>query len=99
MKTLLTSLLLLLTSCTALQQDAAKEELKVIGIQIAEAASKAAAETALQAAEAELAKIEASPLPVNPITALARTAAIDQARQLVVKARAKVADFHFTSIK
>lgn len=88
-----------LTACDNLQREAAKDTLKIVGIQIAEAATKAAAETALQAAEAELAKIEASPLPINPITALVRTAAINQARKLVEDARRKAADIRFTDRK
>jgi hypothetical protein len=100
MKTLLTSILLiLLTSCTAMQQDAAKEELKVIGIQVAEAASKAAAEVALQTAEKKLVELEKSPVPENPLAAMARTVAIQKAWDIVAQARLKVADFHFTSIK
>ena len=99
MKTILASLILLITSCTALQQDAAKAELKIIGIQIAEAASKAAAEVALQTAEKKLIELEKSPVPENPLAAMARTVAIQKAWDLVAQARLKVADFHFTSRK
>jgi len=85
--------------CSALQQDAAKEELKVIGIQIAEAASKAAAEVALQTAEKKLIELEKSPVPENPLAAMARTVAISKALDLVAQARLKVANFHFVSGK
>jgi hypothetical protein len=90
---------LTLSNCTAMQQDAAKEELKFIGIQVAEAASKAAAEVALQTAERKLIDLEKSPVPENPLAAMARTVAISKAWDLVAQARAKLADFHFTSGK
>ena len=99
MKTILASLILLTTSCTALQQDAAKQELKVIGVQIAEASSKAAAEVALQTAEKKLIELEKSPVPENPLAALARTVAIEKAWELVAQARKRVADFHFSDLK
>lgn len=100
--TLLTALLvfiLAITSCDTLQRDAAKDTLKAISIQIAEAATKAGAEVALKAAEDKLDKLKAEPVPENPLAAAARTAAIQQAWSLVAQARKRVADFHFSDLK
>ena len=95
----LLGMMFMAVSCTTQQQDTAKQELKAIGIQIAEAASKAAAEVALQTAEKKLVELEKSPVPENPLAAMARTVAIQKAWDLVAQARTKVADFHFTNLK
>lgn len=99
--TLLTALLvfiLAITSCDTLQRDAAKDTLKAISIQIAEAATKAGAEVALKAAEDKLDKLKAEPVPTSPIAAALRASAIEEAEKLVSQAREKVNAFHFSDL-
>ena len=97
--TILTALLvciLAITSCNTLQRDDAKDTLKAISIQIAEAATKAGAEVALKAAEDKLDKLKAEPVPASPIAAALRASAIEEAEKLVSQAREKVNAFRFS---
>lgn len=86
-------------ACTTQQQDAAKQELKAVSIQIAAAATKAGAEVALKAAEDKLDKLKAEPVPSSPIAAALRASAIEEAETLVKTARGKVNAFRFSSLK
>jgi len=70
-----------------------EDRLKAVAAEIATAAGVAAAQVALSAAEAELAKLEARPIDADPLKQLAIQTSIATARELVTKARAKVASF------
>lgn len=109
MKILLLSSLFLLLSCSTDPSTGEKSflgvtskslstEIKSISIQVAEAGTKAAAQTALNIARARLAEEQAKPIdPSQGIFAsLAKAEALKQLQSLVNKAEAKVAAFSFS---
>ena len=78
-----------------------QQEAKDIALQIAEAGGKAAAQAALDVAEAKLAEMQAQPMDLDakPMVLIMRKQALEQAQKLVDTARLKVASFRFKSAK
>jgi len=106
MKTLLLPLLLLLSSCSTDPASGEKSflgvtsaslstEVKALSLQVAEAGTKAAAQTALTIARARLAEEQAKPIDPSQgiFTSLAKAEALKQLQSLVTQAEAKVAAF------
>ncbi len=98
---ILTALLvciLAVTSCTPFQREAALDRIKSAGIRVQEAGGKAAAQQALNEAEAALTELEAVPLRENAsATELAAwAAAITEGRNQVAELRVRVAALSFT---
>lgn len=74
------------------------DELKAVGLELANATSQAAAQAVLDVAEAKLTEAQtklATNTDTNPLVVLALTKGAEQAQDLVLKARAKVASFRF----